>query len=444
MRQSGSVNSDDRFFFPGEVIYHKCDEGWLAICIEAANWIVLTSDLQRQILEDLTKGSTIGHILEYLSSDEIIQLQKLLAAITAREFARTDKAPKLHLLEGNKLLNCYLTNACNLRCEHCFMSSGVRLKNELSTDEWNRVLSEFRNCGGESVTFSGGEPMMRPDLQQIVMNAHNINLNTTILTNGILWTDRQIHQLSPYITEVQVSIDGFDEMSNAKIRGEGNFNKLINTVVAFANEGVQTSVATTFTFANLCDNADKRYKQMVEDIKSRCDNPVFFKLSKKVLQGRNTHYSEEENKAFYNRILEIECAVDPNAQLENFMEGHTPNLVTRNCGFGGISIGADGEVYYCNRISEVESYGNIRNLPIKHFMSLGHELHQRTSVDHLVPCKNCYLRNICFGGCRIDDCSCKGKVKDLKGNIIQNKCNKEFKQRLIRRMIESYFYYYTF
>lgn len=77
MRQSGSVNSDDRFFFPGEVIYHKCDEGWLAICIEAANWIVLTSDLQRQILEDLTKGSTIGHILEYLSSDEIIQLQKL-------------------------------------------------------------------------------------------------------------------------------------------------------------------------------------------------------------------------------------------------------------------------------------------------------------------------------------------------------------------------------
>lgn len=72
MRQSGSVNSDDRFFFPGEVIYHKCDEGWLAICIEAANWIVLTSDLQRQILEDLTKGSTIGHILEYLSSDEIL------------------------------------------------------------------------------------------------------------------------------------------------------------------------------------------------------------------------------------------------------------------------------------------------------------------------------------------------------------------------------------
>lgn len=444
MKQSGSVNSDDRFFFPGEVIFQKCDEGWLAVCPESANWLVLTSDLQQQILEQLVKGNTVGSILEYLSSDDTVQLKKVLAAITAREFGRTDKSPELYLLEGNKSLNCYLTNACNLQCDHCFMRSGKRLKNELVTEDWNRVLSEFRECGGESVTFTGGEPMMRPDLQEIVQNAHYIGLNTTILTNGILWTNSQIHKLSPFVSEIQISIDGFDEASNAKVRGKGNFDKVINTIVAFANEGVQTSVATTFTFANLCADVGKRYKQMVDNIKSRCDNPVFFKLSKKILQGRNTHYTEEENKIFYKQILEIEQAVDPNAQFENFMEGHTPNLVTRNCGFGGISIGADGEVYYCNRISEVESFGNVRNFTMKHFMSLGHDLHLQTSVDNIVPCKGCYLRNICFGGCRIDDCSFKGNIKKLKGDIIHNKCNENFKRRLIRRMIDSYLYYHTF
>lgn len=445
MKQSGSVNSTDRFFFADEIVFRPCKEGFLVVSVPTANWLVLRSDFQKRILQQLIDGHTIGDAYNSLANpDEQRLFSQLLAAITAREFARTDHAPIPRYLEGYRMLNIYLTNACNLRCDHCFMRSGKPLKNELPADEWCRILSEFKANGGQSVTFSGGEPLMNPSFDDILIHASSLKLDTTVLSNGILWTPERISKLSSHISQIQISIDGFDETSNAKVRGAGHFDRIVRNVIAFANNGVRTSVATTFTFQNLQDDAAARYADFVNDIKSQCHHPVFFKLSKKVLQGRNTHYTEDQNREFFHRIMDIEQSIDPNARFNNFMEGHTPNLVERNCGFGGISIGADGEVYFCNRISEVESYGNIRDNSLKPFMEQGHQLHLQTSADHLSPCSTCHLRYICCGGCRIDDCDFKGKLKNHAGPLHQLKCNDESIAALEQKMIDGFFFYYKF
>lgn len=445
MQQSGSVNSNDRLFFSKEIAFLPFKEERVAVSVNTANWIVLRSEFQQMLFQRLVDGETVGEVCSLITSEgQFEEFRQLLAAITARDFARTDHEPEIKLLEGYKMLNCYLTNACNLRCEHCFMKSGIKLKEELPPTEWLRILTEFREAGGESVTFSGGEPLMNRAFPDILKHANKIGLNVTVLSNGILWSLDMIESLSPYITEIQISIDGVDEESNSVVRGKGHFDKVTDTVVAFANKGVRTSVATTFTLRNLQDNTGERYKRMVEAIKARCENPIFFKLSKRVLWGRNTHYSEEENRQFYNQILEIESCIDEYAQFNNFMEGHTPNLLARNCGFGGISIGADGEVYFCNRISEVESYGNVKGNPLDEFMKIGHDLHLATSVDNLTPCKDCPLRYICSGGCRIDECNFEGKLKAFAGGLVQTKCTREYKERLLRKMEESYNFYYSF
>ena len=445
MKNHGLVSGSDRFYFGGKIVFRSCHEGWLAISVETANWIVLTSDIQRSMLEQLIDEWTVGEVYNTLDSESSRdELKKLLASITARDFARIDQRPLPQFLEGYKMLNCYITNACNLRCKHCFMNSGVSLKNELSLSEWEHVLSCFKKAGGESVTFSGGEPLMKKSFLDIVKFAHNLELSVTVLTNGLLWSCKMIEDIAPYVSEVQISIDGVDESSNAVVRGAGHFDKVVESVIAFANAGVRTSVATTFTFDNLQGDSPILYKSMVEVIKSCCKNPVFFKLSKKILSGRGTHYSEEQNKEFYNKILEIEKAVDKDATFNNFMGGHTPNLVTKNCGFGGISIGADGEVYFCNRISEVDSYGNVRDNDIEYFMKKGHDLYMATSVDNINPCRNCHLKYICSGGCRIDDCNIKGRLSKDDEEIIQIKCNDDYINSLERKMIDSFMYYYKF
>lgn len=445
MKQSGSVNSTDKFFFADEIVFRPCKEGYLVVSVPTANWLVLHSDVQKHILQQLIDGHTIGDVYTSLNTpDEQRQFSQLLAAITARDFARTDQPPVPQYLEGYRMLNIYLTNACNLRCEHCFMHSGQPLKDELPADEWRRILSEFKANGGQSVTFSGGEPLMNSAFDDILIHAASLQLETTVLSNGILWTLERIAKLASHISQIQISIDGFDESSNAKVRGAGHFDRIVRNVISFANSGVRTSVATTFTFQNLQDDAATRYADFVHSIKSQCQHPVFFKLSKKILQGRNTHYSDYQNREFYRRIMEIEQAIDPNARFNNFMEGHTPNLVERNCGFGGISIGADGEVYFCNRISEVESYGNIRDHSLKPFMEQGHQLHIQTSSDHLSPCASCHLRYICCGGCRIDDCNFQGKLQNHVGPFLQVKCNDESIAALEQKMIDGFLFYYKF
>ena len=441
----GSISSTDVLCFGSRIVFRKCDEGWLAISVDTANWIVLFSDFQRLLLERLISGKSVGEMKDLLDSEsKILELKRLLASIFARDFAEVGSAPVLVRLESSRMLNCYLTNACNLRCKHCFMRSGNKLTGELTTAQWQTVLSDFRSAGGESVTFTGGEPLMNKGFEEIVRFAHSLGLKVTVLTNGLLWTDRMIQNLAPYISEVQISIDGVDEESNAAIRGKGHFDRVVKTVIAFANSGCRTSVATTFTFDNISDGTKDLYKRMVDEIKSRCSNPVFFKLSKKILSGRETEYSESENRLFFEKISEIERYVDPNAQFSNFMEGHTPNLVADNCGFGGLSIGADGEAYFCNRISEVQSYGNVKTVPVGDLLKIGYQIHCDTGVDNVVPCKDCYLRYICGGGCRIDDFNFNGKLKGFEADLAQTACSEDSKLRLERKMIDSFIYKYNF
>lgn len=445
MKHSGIYNSCDSFLFDSQIVFRPYNKRWLVISVESANWLVLHSEFQKQALERLIEGGTIADLYKVaISEQQVIEIRKLLSAIKAREFAAVGKKTEINVLNNNLTLNCYLTNACNLCCDHCFMFSGHKLQNELTSKDWMRVLTDFRQENGQQVTFTGGEPMMAEDFPKILKHAHEIGLDTTVLTNGTLWNENNIRALEPYISEVQISIDGVDEITNAAVRGVGHFQDVLHTIIQFANLGVRTSVATTFTQRNLQGDTASLYAEMIHYINTQCSTPVLYKLSKKILRGRNTNYSDDDNKRFYKQILEIESKIDPETRVRNFVSDHMPNYIIRNCGYGGLSIAANGEVYMCNRIRELESYGNIREYSLSYFLEMGQKLLLRTSVEQMTPCKHCYLRFICGGGCRIDDCNFHGKLLDFHENLSQITCSDEFRKCLERDMIDSYEYYYTF
>lgn len=144
-----------------------------------------------------------------------------------------------------------------------------KLENELTLGDWMKVLTSFKENGGEFVTFSGGEPLMFKNFPQIISHAHDLGLKSTVLSNGLLWSDKLIHDLAPFIDEIQFSLDGVDEETNSMVRGSGHFEKVVDTIVKFANAGVKTSVATTFTYDNLNENTQTRYKNLVDLIKEK-------------------------------------------------------------------------------------------------------------------------------------------------------------------------------
>lgn len=441
-QQSREISLRDTLHFPSDIQYIPYSGMILAVAVETANWLVLKDDHAKAYLETLREGKTVGEVLSQINgSEERNDFLKLLSAIMARQFAGLDETPNPVFVEGYKMLNIYLTNACNLSCTHCFMKAGKRLDHELQTEDWIRVLNEFADAGGTSITITGGEPLMYPGFKTVLEAAKQKNFQTTVLTNGILWTDELIDQLSPLMAEVQISIDGVDDASNAKVRTAGVFNKLVDHVIRFSKNGLRVSVATTFTDDNI-DSAD-RYVELLNRINEATNKQVFFKLTKKLLPGRTTNYTAEENKIYENRIRKIEDLIDANAKYEAFMDGHTPNLVAFNCGFGGLSIAADGNVYYCNRVLEIPSQGNVQQHPLAYFLKKGEKAHLATGVDFAEPCKGCALRYICGGGCRIDEFDFKGQNWEQGQTLQQTKCN-GLNVYLLKMMVESYANRYSF
>lgn len=101
-----------------------------------------------------------------------------------------------------------LTYRCPLACPWC--SNPVdyaRYENELSTEEWKRVLREGRELGALQLGFTGGEPMLRKDLEELVGEAHLLGYYTNLITSGIGLNEARLIALkNAGLNQIQLSI----------------------------------------------------------------------------------------------------------------------------------------------------------------------------------------------------------------------------------------------
>ena len=80
-----------------------------------------------------------------------------------------------------------LTYKCPLQCPYCSNPldfAGPRFRRELSTAEWCRVFREAQALGVLQLGLSGGEPTLRPDLEELVRTAHGLGLYTSLITSA--------------------------------------------------------------------------------------------------------------------------------------------------------------------------------------------------------------------------------------------------------------------
>ena len=186
----------------------------LVISPSSGNWIVLDSQQQIEILKSLMAGENLTALHERFDPHEIA---RVTAQIEGRRFVHS--VPESFCSEAFTL-RLYLTNSCNLRCKHCFMYASSAFDDELTLTEITRLIEACRGYGCVKVILTGGEVMMREDFSDVLKFADSMGIYVQVLTNGTLvsWTDKSIHDLSPYIDEVQVSIDGYDLSQRGKQR----------------------------------------------------------------------------------------------------------------------------------------------------------------------------------------------------------------------------------
>ncbi|MHC4665874.1 MAG: radical SAM protein [Planctomycetota bacterium] len=148
-----------------------------------------------------------------------------------------------------------ITRACNLKCVHCYNDSGSsRADDELSTSEAKEVLEDLARFGVPSVLFSGGEPLMRKDLFELLGYAGRLGLRTVISTNGTLITPDAVERMKKHnVSYVGISLDGVGPI-NDKFRGvAGAFEKAVEGIRNCQEAAVRIGLRLTLTKRNVQD-----------------------------------------------------------------------------------------------------------------------------------------------------------------------------------------------
>ena len=109
-----------------------------------------------------------------------------------------------------------ITTKCNLNCKYCLSASGKEGEYGLSTEDAIKVIEKLGNLEINRLDFTGGEPLLRKDLKQLIEVAKKNNINTIVTTNTTLLNDENIECLK-VADLVQVSIDGPEQIHNLSL-----------------------------------------------------------------------------------------------------------------------------------------------------------------------------------------------------------------------------------
>lgn len=129
------------------------------------------------------------------------------------------------------------TNRCNLKCQHCYQDAedtDASIEKELNTQEAKTLIEQIAKAGFKIMIFSGGEPLLRPDIFTLVAHAKAQGLRPVFGTNGMLLTPEVVQKLKDAgAAAMGISLDSLDPKKHNEFRGDHQAWEL--TVQGMAN-----------------------------------------------------------------------------------------------------------------------------------------------------------------------------------------------------------------
>ena len=169
--------------------------------------------------------------------------------------AQSDRLPS-HLLQFSSdkrpVVVWNATRRCNLKCVHCYSSSqNRRYSDELSTEEGKALIADLASFGSPVLLFSGGEPLMREDLPELVRFAVESGMRAVISTNGTLITKERAAVFAKIgLSYMGISLDGVGEIHD-RFRGvPGAFDAAVKGIRNCREAGIKVGVRFTITGEN--------------------------------------------------------------------------------------------------------------------------------------------------------------------------------------------------
>jgi len=139
------------------------------------------------------------------------------------------------------------TQACNISCIHCYRDAGAKRSDELTTEEGIKLLTEIARAGFKIMIFSGGEPLLRPDIYELISHARSLGLRPVLGSNGMLITPQVASKLKTAgLACAGISLDSKDKDRHDWFRGsEGAWDQTMLGLEACHSAGLPFQIHTT-------------------------------------------------------------------------------------------------------------------------------------------------------------------------------------------------------
>jgi PqqA peptide cyclase len=300
-----------------------------------------------------------------------------------------------------------VTHRCPLHCVYC--SNALELKGEaaeMSTDEWLRTLDEAHALGVVQLHLSGGEPLVRSDLEQLVERGRKLEFYSNLITSGIGLSSERAHGLAQRgLDSVQLSVQAADAGVSDRIGGRKAFDEKRRAAESILQAGLPLSMNAVLHRLNL---------DQVEPIIDLCAS-----WGAERLELANTQYygwglvnrdfllptraQLTAGRAVYERKkAELQGKMELIWVLPDYYESF-PKPCMGGWGQMHLTVSPDGTVLPCQAAASIKSlqFESVRERSLAWIWRESAAFNKFRGFDWMQePCRSCDRRFQDFGGCR--------------------------------------------
>ena len=147
-----------------------------------------------------------------------------------------------------------VTKRCNLFCDHCYRDSGpyTNTNTELSTEEGKKLVREIKKAGLNIIVFSGGEPLLRGDIYELIEYTSSLGITSFMGSNGTLINQEVAKHLKEIgLDAIAISLDSLTPKVHDQFRKvEGSYYKAVQGIQYCVEAGLRVQVNPTITKQN--------------------------------------------------------------------------------------------------------------------------------------------------------------------------------------------------
>ena len=276
-----------------------------------------------------------------------------------------------------------LTYRCNFECSYCYLQDTNKDVQELSTEQWQKIATDFLQMGVKNFCLTGGEPLMREDIGEILQTLRTGDSKISLLTNGSLLKEK-LHIVDPLVDHMVISFDSFDESIHTANRSSYGYQDILDVIEYYGRTNPKKikvrAVITKSNYQQMNEFAEKVNKLGIQTIRTLL-NP-----------NRPEDIAEVPDAASAIRLDD-----DLKADLSFGMK-------FRKCGacYSTIALNPAGDIMPCQAVMDAEfKMGNIFDpewFP-KFLRSETRATFKNINLDMMEVCKDCAWRYLCGGIC---------------------------------------------